>query len=88
VEVAEGWRRLHNEELHTYGSPYIIRVIKSRRMICAGQTARRGDSRNANKILIGKPLRKIPLGRPRSSWRDNTETDLQETEYEIPPSSG
>jgi hypothetical protein len=32
--VVGGWRRLHNEELHTlYASPDIIRVIKSRRMI-------------------------------------------------------
>jgi hypothetical protein len=32
-EVAGGWRRLHNEELHNlYASPDIIRVIKSRIM--------------------------------------------------------
>jgi hypothetical protein len=32
-EVARGWRRLHNEELHNlYASPNIIRVIKSRRI--------------------------------------------------------
>jgi hypothetical protein len=30
-EVAGGWRRLHNEELHNlYVLPDIIRVIKSR----------------------------------------------------------
>jgi hypothetical protein len=33
VEVMEGWRKLHNEELHNlYSSPSIIRIIKSRRM--------------------------------------------------------
>jgi hypothetical protein len=32
-EVAGGWRRLHNEELHNlYASPNIVRVMKSRRM--------------------------------------------------------
>jgi hypothetical protein len=32
-EMAGGWRRLHNEELHNlYASPTIIRVIKSRRI--------------------------------------------------------
>jgi hypothetical protein len=32
-EVAGGWRRMHNEELHNlYDSPIVIRVIKSRRM--------------------------------------------------------
>jgi hypothetical protein len=36
-EVAGGWRRLHNEELHNmYALPNIIRVIKSRKMIWAG----------------------------------------------------
>jgi hypothetical protein len=32
-EVARGWRRLHNEELHNvHTSPNIVRVMKSRRM--------------------------------------------------------
>jgi hypothetical protein len=32
-EVAGGWRRLHNEELHNlYASPNVIRVMKSWRM--------------------------------------------------------
>jgi hypothetical protein len=32
-EVAGGWGRLHNEELHSfYTSPNITQVIKSRRM--------------------------------------------------------
>jgi hypothetical protein len=36
-EVAGGWRRLHNEELHNlYASQNIIRVIKSRRMRWVG----------------------------------------------------
>jgi hypothetical protein len=39
-EVMGGWRKLHNEELHNlYTSPSIIRMIKSRRMRCAGQAA-------------------------------------------------
>jgi hypothetical protein len=32
-EETGGWRKLHNKELHNvYFSPYIIRIIKSRRM--------------------------------------------------------
>jgi hypothetical protein len=40
-EVTGGWRKLHSEELHNlYSSPSIIRMIKSRRMRCAGHVAR------------------------------------------------
>jgi hypothetical protein len=36
-ELAEGWLRPYNEEPHNlYTSPYILRVIKSRRMRWAG----------------------------------------------------
>jgi hypothetical protein len=47
-EVMGGWRRQHNEELHNvYVSPYLIRVIKSRRMKCAGHIPCMGEMRNA-----------------------------------------
>jgi hypothetical protein len=55
-EVAGGWRRLHNEELHNlYASPYIIRMIKVKRMRWAGNVARMGEMRNAYSILVGNP---------------------------------
>jgi len=42
-EVAGGWRRLHNEELHNlYTSPNIITVIKLRSMRWSGHIARIG----------------------------------------------
>jgi hypothetical protein len=54
--VAGGWRRLHNEELHNlYTSPYIIKVIKSRRVSWTEDVARMGEIRNAYSILVGKP---------------------------------
>jgi hypothetical protein len=40
-EEAGGWKRLHSEEFHNlYASPYIIRVIKSRKMRCTEHIAR------------------------------------------------
>jgi hypothetical protein len=49
--VAGGWRRQHNEGLHNlYTSPYIIRVIKSRRMKWMEHVAYMGEIRNAYKI--------------------------------------
>jgi hypothetical protein len=65
-EVTGGWRKLHKEELHNfYSSPSIIRMIKSRKMRLAGHVVRVGEKRNAYRILVGKPDRKRPLGRPR-----------------------
>jgi hypothetical protein len=37
-------KKFHNDELHNlYSSPYIVRVIKSRRMRLAGHVARMGE---------------------------------------------
>jgi hypothetical protein len=70
------WRKLHNYELHNpYSSPNIVRVIKSRRMRCAGHVARMGEGRDVYRILVGKPEGKRPLGRPRSRGEDNIKMD-------------
>jgi hypothetical protein len=43
-QVAGGWRRLRNEELHNlYVLPNVIRAIKSRRMRWVRHAARMGD---------------------------------------------
>jgi hypothetical protein len=36
------------------------------------------ETRNAYRILVGKPKRKRPLGRPRRRTVDNIEMDLRE----------
>jgi hypothetical protein len=65
-EMAGGWRRLHNAELHNlYASVDVISVIKSRRVGWMWHVARMGEMRSAHKIFVGKPERKRPLGRPR-----------------------
>jgi hypothetical protein len=54
-EVTGEWRKLHNEELRDlYSSLSIIRIIKSRRIRCAGHVARMEDKRNAYRLLVGK----------------------------------
>ncbi|KAJ4448734.1 hypothetical protein ANN_00125 [Periplaneta americana] len=82
-EVTGEWRKLHNAELHAlYSSPDIIRNIKSRRLRWAGHVARMGESRNAYRLLVGRPEEKRPLGRPRRRWEDNIKMDLREVGYD------
>ena len=72
------WRRLQNEKFHSlYRSPLIVRVIKSRRLRWAVHVARMEEGRSPFKMLIGKPKRKRPLGRPRRRWEDNIRMDLE-----------
>jgi hypothetical protein len=78
-EVTGDWRKLHNEELHNLcSSPNIIRMTKSRRMRWAGHVAQMGPTRNAYRILVGKPDGKRPLGRTRCRWVDSIKIDLGE----------
>ncbi|KAJ4432652.1 hypothetical protein ANN_21275 [Periplaneta americana] len=82
-EVTGEWRKLHNAELHAlYSSPDIIRNIKSRLLRWAGHVARMGESRNAYRVLVGRPEGKRPLGRPRRRWEDNIKMDLREVGYD------
>ena len=78
-EVTGEWRKLHNEELNDqYSLPNIVRVVKSRRMRWAGHVARMEEDRGVQRVLVGKPEGKRPLGRPRRRWEDNTTMDLQQ----------
>jgi hypothetical protein len=80
-EVTRDWRKLCNEELHNlYCSPNIIRMIKSEGIRWARHVARIGATRNAYRILVGKPEGKRPLGKPRRRWVDNIKIDLREIE--------
>ena len=61
-----------------YSSLNIIWVIKSKRMRWVGHAAHMGERRGAYRVLVGKPQRKRPLGRPRYRWEDNIKMDIQE----------
>jgi hypothetical protein len=72
------WRKLHNDELHSlYSSLNIDWVIKSRRMRWVGHVACMEEGRGVYRVLVGRPERKRPLGRPRHSWEDNIKMDLR-----------
>jgi hypothetical protein len=59
----------------------VIRIIKSRRMSWAGHVARMGEKRNAYSLLVGKPERKRPLGKPRRMLVDNIKMVLLERRW-------
>jgi hypothetical protein len=40
--------------------------------------ARRGERRSVNRVLVGRPEGKRPLGKPRRRWEDNIKMDLRE----------
>jgi hypothetical protein len=48
-------------------------MIKSRRMRWTGHVARMGETKNACRILVGKPE-----GRPRRKWVNNIKMGLRE----------
>jgi hypothetical protein len=78
-KVAGGWRRLHNEKLHSfYSLSNIIRLIKSRRMRWTGNETGMEETRNAHNILVRKRDGKRPLGRPRRRWEDNIRMAVRE----------
>jgi hypothetical protein len=37
-----------------------------------------GECRGVNRVLVGRPKGKRPLGRPRRRWKDNIKKDLRE----------
>ena len=81
-EVTGEWRKLHNEELNNlYCSPYIIRMIRSRRMRWAEHVAHVGERRGVYRALVGKPEGKRPLGRPRRRREDNIKMDILEVVF-------
>ena len=70
------WRKLHNEQhndLTQYCSGDKIEKNKTGR---ACSTC--GEGIGVYRVLVGKPERKRPLGRPRRRWEDNIKMNLPE----------
>jgi hypothetical protein len=60
-QVMAGRRKLHSEELRNlHCSRNIITTIKLRRMTRVGHAASRGETKDVNRISVGKPERKRP----------------------------
>jgi hypothetical protein len=73
--VTGKWKKIHNEELYDlHFSPYIVRVITSRRMIWAEHVACIGERRDVYRGLVGKTEGKR---RPSSRWEGNVTMNPQ-----------
>jgi hypothetical protein len=55
-----------------------FRVNKSRRMRWVGHVAHMEEEKGVYTVLVGRPIGKTPLGRPRCRWDDNIKMDLRE----------
>jgi hypothetical protein len=72
-EMTRGWENCNMRSFITCTpSPSTVRMIKWRRMRWAWHVARMEATRNAYRILVGKPEGKRPLGRRRRRWMENT----------------
>jgi hypothetical protein len=68
-DVIGGWKKLQKEELHNmYSSTSIIRIIKARRIRCAGHIARMYEKMNKCRISVEREKGKRSLKRPRHRW--------------------
>ena len=53
-------------------------LLLHRLSVCwSSYVARMGEDRGVQRVLVGKPEGKRPLGRPRRRWEDNIKMDLQ-----------
>jgi len=64
--------------LSTAQQMFYVCVVESRRIRLAGHVARMGDRGGPYMILVGRPDRKRPLGRPKYIEEGNIEISLQE----------
>jgi hypothetical protein len=70
-EVTGEWRKLHNEDTQYCWGDQIEKNEMS------GACSTYGERREY-RVLVGKPERNRPLGRPRSRWEEDNNVELQE----------
>ncbi|KAJ4446519.1 hypothetical protein ANN_13215 [Periplaneta americana] len=63
-------------------APSMISILNPSSLRWMGYAARMGKSRNANRVLVGRPEGKRLLVRARRRWEDNIKMDLRELGYD------
>jgi hypothetical protein len=56
--------------------------MKSRRMRWVVHVARMGEGRKLYRVLVKKPERRRPLGKPRRTWENGVRMDLRKIGWE------
>jgi hypothetical protein len=56
----------------------IVQCIKIEKNEMGGDCSGYGELRGVYTVLVGKPVGKGPLGRPRHRWKENIKMGLQE----------
>jgi hypothetical protein len=78
----ETWSLTLREEhrLGVFENRVLRRIFGLKRDEVSGEwrKLRKGEKRNAYRLLVEKPEEKRPLGRPRRKWVDNIRMDLLE----------
>jgi hypothetical protein len=74
-ELPEGWKKLHNEELHKLCCSSNMTILRRIRRV--EYVKRIGGMRNMYIVLVGKPDGRRPLGKPRYRWQDNIKIDIK-----------
>lgn len=79
--VTRDWTDLYSEKLRNlHISPYVVRMLKTRRMWLAQNVGRTRVLKNVYrpKVLVEKPERERSLGSPLFRWENNAKIDLKE----------
>jgi hypothetical protein len=63
LEVTGGWRKLHNEELHTFYSS-----LSLEEKLCGACSMHGGNEKFVKKIVVGNPEERRPFLRHKCCW--------------------
>ncbi|KAJ4433725.1 hypothetical protein ANN_16036 [Periplaneta americana] len=74
VHAAKEWLKRVGPDFYRAGLQALVPRLR--------HVVRMGESRNAYRVLVGRPEGKRPLGRPRRRWEDNIKMDLREVGYD------
>lgn len=71
------------EEVTYFSYEEYVTCIKSRTVRWVRYVAHMGERRGTCSVLVGKPDRNRPLGRPREGWEDNIKMIIKQIGAEV-----